>query len=434
MISSQNSLSSLLKNYSHLALYSGLGVLLGVGATRLVESLLPKDVKIKHPSNQPVVSNEDFKKIVEEQLVRNIQFFGEEGQAKISDAFIVVAGVGGIGSHVVSAVIRSGVKKIRLIDPGYITPSLLNKHAFATREHVGTSKVHCCADFILKVFPHIEIETIKAPITEKNIAKLLEGNPSFVIDCMDHPEAKAVLIDHCIENKLKVVTAGETNLKCNPTLIQITDISDVRNDGIIRTTRMKLKAKGRKGGVKVIFSIEKPETWHSVSDKVKKDFFGTEIIKPTFGTMTAMMAYSVSSYVLCDLAGQMYTPLVMSDVKLNDYERIMKRLTGDENKRGVRNENLAVDIEDVYILVREVFEWTCVVTGKRLRDLELVRWNPKKKASIRNLVLMSEEAAKEHRKHSDIFGAYSSDVLEEVNEKSHKLEEVIRRRGPSYEF
>ena len=70
---------------------------------------------------------------------------------------------------------------------------------------------------------------------------------------------------------------------------------------------MKLKARGRKGGVKVVFSIEKPEKWHTVSDKVKKDWFGTEIVKPTFGTMTAMMAYSVSSYVLCDLAEQMYT-------------------------------------------------------------------------------------------------------------------------------
>ena len=79
------------------------------------------------------------------------------------------------------------------------------------------------------MFPHIEVETIKAPVTEKNIAKLLEGNPSFVIDCMDHPEAKAVLIDHCLENKLKVVTAGETSLKVNPTLIQITDIFDVRS-------------------------------------------------------------------------------------------------------------------------------------------------------------------------------------------------------------
>ena len=70
---------------------------------------------------------------------------------------------------------------------------------------------------------------------------------------------------------------------------------------------MKLRARGRKAGVKVIFSIEKPETWHSISDKVKKDWYGTEIIKPTFGTMTAMMGLSVASYVLCDLAGQMYT-------------------------------------------------------------------------------------------------------------------------------
>jgi len=129
-----------------------------------------------------------------------------------------------------------------------------------------------------------------------------------------------------------------------------------------------------------------------------------------------------------------YRPLIVEDVKVNEYEKLMKNLTNEEKKRGVRSDDLAVDIEDVYILAREVFEWTCVITNKRLHNLELVRWNPKKKASIRNLVLMSEEAAKGHRKHTDIFGAYPSATLENINEKFHKLEEIIKRRGPSYDF
>jgi len=37
--------------------------------------------------------------MVQEQLVRNIQFFGQEAQDKISNSFVIVFGVGGIGRY-----------------------------------------------------------------------------------------------------------------------------------------------------------------------------------------------------------------------------------------------------------------------------------------------------------------------------------------------
>ena len=55
--------------------------------------------------------------------------------------FVVVAGLGGVGSHLVIALARSGVKKIRIIDFDRITLNSLNRHAFATRLDVGLSKV-----------------------------------------------------------------------------------------------------------------------------------------------------------------------------------------------------------------------------------------------------------------------------------------------------
>jgi len=121
-------------------------------------------------------------------------------------------------------------------------------------------------------------------------------------------------------------------------------------------------------------------------------------------------------------------------VKVNDYERLHKALVQKEKKKGVSEETLEVDIEDVYILTREVFEWTCVITGKKYYNLELVRWNPKKKASIRNLVLMSESMAKEHNEYTDIIGKYDTETIKKIEEKLHKLEEVLSKKGPSYRF
>ena len=57
--------------------------------------------------------------------------------------------------------------------------------------------------------------------------KLLEGSPTYVIDCMDHADAKAVLIDYCLEHKLKVISSGDTSMKSDPTRLQMRDILDV---------------------------------------------------------------------------------------------------------------------------------------------------------------------------------------------------------------
>ena len=49
-------------------------------------------------------------------LCRNIQFFGEEGQLKVHRSFVVVVGLGGVGSHAAAMLLRCGVGKLRLID------------------------------------------------------------------------------------------------------------------------------------------------------------------------------------------------------------------------------------------------------------------------------------------------------------------------------
>lgn len=47
---------------------------------------------------------------------RNIQFFGMESQQKVSESFVVVIGLGGVGSHAACMLLRSGVRKLRLVD------------------------------------------------------------------------------------------------------------------------------------------------------------------------------------------------------------------------------------------------------------------------------------------------------------------------------
>lgn len=49
-------------------------------------------------------------------LCRNSQFFGEDGLRKVHQSFVVVVGLGGVGSHAAAMLLRSGVGKLRLVD------------------------------------------------------------------------------------------------------------------------------------------------------------------------------------------------------------------------------------------------------------------------------------------------------------------------------
>eukprot|EP01017_Pseudomicrothorax_dubius_P042786 TRINITY_DN7030_c0_g1_i1.p1 TRINITY_DN7030_c0_g1~~TRINITY_DN7030_c0_g1_i1.p1 ORF type:complete len:175 (+),score=45.97 TRINITY_DN7030_c0_g1_i1:248-772(+) len=163
---------------------------------------------------------------MDEQLVGNTQFFGEESQGRVCAAFVIVVGVGGVGSHVAASLARSGVGHLRVIDFDRVTLSSLNRHAFALREDVGTSKVECIAKYVKKVVPHIELDTIESFLDKDNVNRLIDPRADYVIDCIDNIDAKVALLAYCYKNNIKVVSSCGAGMKADPTWLQIRDISD----------------------------------------------------------------------------------------------------------------------------------------------------------------------------------------------------------------
>lgn len=74
--------------------------------------------------------------IIREALARNYAFFGDEGMAKIRESFVVVVGLGGVGSATAAMLVRSGVRKIRLVDFDQVSLSSLNVR-LSFRSEVG---------------------------------------------------------------------------------------------------------------------------------------------------------------------------------------------------------------------------------------------------------------------------------------------------------
>ena len=184
--------------------------------------------------------------MIAEQLSRNRQFFGDKGQDLIENAFVIVVGLGGVGSHAAHMLARAGVKKMRLIDFDNVTLSSLNRHAVATRKDVGIPKVEACKQHFERIIPNniCKIEAVNRMFTKQASSELLSGNPDFVLDCIDDTDTKSDLIIACREMSCKFVVSLGAGAK----LTQLESTSDIQTLSRIPWSqiRLLLKQKGIK--------------------------------------------------------------------------------------------------------------------------------------------------------------------------------------------
>ncbi|KAI8896100.1 hypothetical protein BC833DRAFT_598844 [Globomyces pollinis-pini] len=378
--------------------------------------------------------NGDLEVIVNEQLSRNIAFLGIDGVKALRSSFVVVVGLGGVGSHAAHMLVRAGVENIRFIDFDQVTLSSLNRHAVANREDVGIPKVIAMKNHLLKIVPHAKIEARVQMFDLEHAPDLLSGNPTFVLDCIDHLKTKAELIAYCSKNNIRVISSMGAGAKADPSRIQIADISETFEDPLARSTRAALRKMGCSAPVPVVYSTEKAGIVKLVpldEEKVEEaDQYSTlptfrSRILPVLGTIPALFGNAMASYVLTELAGFETEPLAIkrNKRKIQDlYKSVVKA------ERSILGEDcqLKVNAEDAHFIFEEVWKSRSAISNAVNDKLVLTRWDNSKPADFGNLVCMSLGEAKTHSKVSmdQLTEHYNASVLEYV-ESRFKFEKAL---------
>ena len=355
---------------------------------------------------------------------------------------MIVVGCGGVGSHCTSALARSGVSRIRLIDFDQVTLSSLNRHAVATLADVGTPKVSCLRRHLQQITPWVIFDLrneLYAPAAAevllgpwKGSGKVEARQPDFVVDAIDNIDSKVALLAYCHKNGLKVISSMGAGCKSDPTRLFIGDISSSTEDPLSRSTRRRLRALGIASGIPVVYSTEKPgpgkasllplpeEEFQkgSVGDLGVLPDFRVRIL-PVLGTMPAVFGYAVANYVILRVSGYPceYVP---AKGREKMYDGILAQLQGSEEKlarattpgEDAQGLKLSISVNDVGYLVEEVWKGKSAVSGVPTR-LALVRWkNPGEGSTIdrrvegqkssnlrlRDLVCMTKEEAVLHER------------------------------------
>ncbi|MFW6138340.1 MAG: HesA/MoeB/ThiF family protein [Spirochaetota bacterium] len=130
-----------------------------------------------------------------------IKGFGIEGQKKLKNARVAVAGAGGLGSSVSLYLAAAGVGDLTIIDYDVVSISNLNRQILHWEEDIGVSKVESACKKLKNLNPDITIIGVKQQINEKNASGLLEGKDA-VVDCMDNFPTRYVLNDAALKLKI----------------------------------------------------------------------------------------------------------------------------------------------------------------------------------------------------------------------------------------
>ncbi|XP_058108349.1 tRNA threonylcarbamoyladenosine dehydratase isoform X2 [Magnolia sinica] len=355
--------------------------------------------------------------IASEQLTRNIQFFGMESQRKVTESFVVVIGLGGVGSHAASMLLRSGVGRLLLVDFDQVSVSSLNRHAVATREDVGTPKAVCLQKHFASIFPECQIDARVQLYDASSEEEILSGQPDFVLDCIDNIDTKVALLAACVRRGLRVLSATGAGARADPTRIRVADLRESINDPLSRAVRHRLKKDhGIEGGIPVVFSLEKPKAKllpfkgstgeeENPSDYQIVPGFRVRII-PVLGTIPAIFGQVMASYVVTQLAGLPVQTEPVVNLDLDHYRTLLQRLIEHEEILYGTAMDVQVDVEEVMYVVKELWHGRSArdafardvgrAMWRSVNDLMLLRWDQGKPASVSNLILLKFEEAEEH--------------------------------------
>lgn len=138
-----------------------------------------------------------------------LKSIGDEGQRKIEQSKVFVAGLGALGSLISILLVRAGVGLVRVTDRD--GPELHNLHRQLlydetdllikrTKAWIGASKLRLANSEVV-------VESIDGGISENNVREIMEGM-DLVVDALDNTETRFLINDIALELKIPYVFGG----------------------------------------------------------------------------------------------------------------------------------------------------------------------------------------------------------------------------------
>lgn len=182
---------------------------------------------------------------------------GEEGLERLANATVMVLGVGGVGSHCIEALTRSGVGTLILVDNDRVSLTNINRQSIAYLSTVGDYKTKLMKDRIDDISTRTNVYTYETFVLPDNLQTIFEHRVDYIVDAIDTVTAKIAIAEYAKDHEIPLISCMGTGNKLHPELFEITDISKTSVCPLCKVMRKELKERGIYH-LKVLYSKEKP--------------------------------------------------------------------------------------------------------------------------------------------------------------------------------
>jgi adenylyltransferase/sulfurtransferase len=129
-----------------------------------------------------------------QQLLKEI---GEQGQAALARARVLIVGLGGLGSPVMQYLAGAGVGCLGLVDDDVLDASNLHRQPIYRLSDVGRSKIELARAAIAALNPSVQAETHAGRLDAGNALELIRRY-DVVVDCSDNFRTKYLINDAAV--------------------------------------------------------------------------------------------------------------------------------------------------------------------------------------------------------------------------------------------
>ncbi len=187
---------------------------------------------------------------------------------KLAMARVAVFGIGGVGGHVVDALVRSGIGAVDIIDNDTVSLTNINRQLIATHKTVGLSKTQVMEEHIKDINPDVKVVRHDVFYTPETADRFNFSDYDYVVDAIDTVSGKIELVLRAKEAEVPIISSMGAGNKLDPTAFKVADIYKTAVCPLAKVMRQELRKRGIKK-LKVVYSEELPITPEVPSEELK---------------------------------------------------------------------------------------------------------------------------------------------------------------------
>ena len=151
---------------------------------------------------------------------------GDEAMGRIAQKRVIIFGVGGVGSWCAESLVRSGIRRLTIVDSDRVAVTNINRQLMATTKTVGQVKVEALKERLLAINPSAEITALQQIFNAETAESFQLGTYDYIIDAIDSLKDKALLILLATSQTKSLLNSA--GLSISKTLLDSSTSSDIR--------------------------------------------------------------------------------------------------------------------------------------------------------------------------------------------------------------